>query len=141
MCQNWLLSVIFCHFNWRVIASQYYMLISGYAGHIYSWLAIARQEKIATLLGVNGHNSKNRKQEDKYNTANFGSLVGAGCQNLLFYICLLIFYIWNCIHAHLSRGDFFLASDSEPAIYVSGEAGHQYIMLARYRSPGKDARK
>ena len=30
---------------------------------------------------------------------------------------------------------FFLASDSEPVIYVSGEAGHQYIILAHYRSP------
>ena len=26
---------------------------------------------------------------------------------------------------------------SEPAIYVSGGAGQQYIMLARYHSPGK----
>ena len=31
-----------------------------------------------------------------------------------------------------------LASDSEPDVYVSGKAGHEYIMLARYRSPGKD---
>ena len=48
-------------FSWRAIASQYYILMSGYAGHIYSWLAIARQEKIATLLCVNGYNAKNRK--------------------------------------------------------------------------------
>ena len=27
---------------------------SGFAGHINSWLAIARQEKIAKFLGVNG---------------------------------------------------------------------------------------
>ena len=50
--------------------------------------------------------------------------VSTGCQNRLFYICLLIFYIWNCIHCHLARGDFFLVSDSEPALYVFGEAGH-----------------
>ena len=29
--------------------------------------------------------------------------------------------------------DLSVASDSEPAINVSGEAGHQYGMLARYR--------
>ena len=29
-------------FSWRAIASQYYILVSGY-----NWLAIARQEKIA----------------------------------------------------------------------------------------------
>ena len=33
-------------FSWRAIASQYYIVMSGFAGHIYSWLAIARQEKI-----------------------------------------------------------------------------------------------
>ena len=43
--------------SWRATASQYYILMSGFAGHMYSWLAIARQEKIATLLGVNGYNS------------------------------------------------------------------------------------
>ena len=64
-----------------------------------------------------------------------------GCQNWLFYICLLIYFTWNCIHSHLARGDFFLASDSEPAIYVSGKAGHQYTILARYRSPAKNGRK
>ena len=31
-----------------------------------------------------------------------------------------------------------LASDSEPDIFVSGEAGHDQRMLARYRSPRKD---
>ena len=31
-----------------------------------------------------------------------------------------------------------LASDSEPDIFVSGEAGHEQRMLARYRSPRKD---
>ena len=56
--------------------------------------------------------------------------LNAGCQNWLFYICLLIFYFWNCIHSQLGSSDFFLARDSEPAIYVSGEAGHQYIVLA-----------
>ena len=34
----------------------YSMLMSGFAGHIYIWLAIARQEKIATLLCVKGYN-------------------------------------------------------------------------------------
>ena len=31
-----------------------------------------------------------------------------------------------------------LASDSEPDMFVSGEAGHEQKMLARYRSPRKD---
>ena len=31
-----------------------------------------------------------------------------------------------------------LASDSEPDIFVSGEAGHEQRMLALYRSPRKD---
>ena len=35
-------------FSWRAIASQYYILMSGFAGHIYSWLTIARQDEIAT---------------------------------------------------------------------------------------------
>ena len=48
-------------FSWRVVASQYYVLMSGFAGHTYSWLAIARQEKNHPYLGVNGYNSKNRK--------------------------------------------------------------------------------
>ena len=29
--------------------------MSDFAGHIYSWLAIAYQEKIANFLGVNGY--------------------------------------------------------------------------------------
>ena len=33
-------------FSWRAIASQYYILMSGFARHIYSWLSIARQEKV-----------------------------------------------------------------------------------------------
>ena len=43
-------------FSWRAIASQLSMLMSGFAGHIYIRLAIARQEKIARLLDVNGYN-------------------------------------------------------------------------------------
>ena len=34
-------------FSWLAIASQHVM--SGFAGHIDSWLATARQEKIASL--------------------------------------------------------------------------------------------
>ena len=34
-------------FIWRAIASQYYILMSGFAGDIYSWLAIARQLQMA----------------------------------------------------------------------------------------------
>ena len=47
---------MFAFFSWRVIASQHSLLMSGFAGHIYVWLAIARQEKIATLLDMNGYN-------------------------------------------------------------------------------------
>ena len=54
--------------------------------------------------------------------------ITAGCQNWPFYICLLIFYFWNCIYSHLARSDFFMASDSEPGIYVSGEAAYIYII-------------
>ena len=50
-----LFSVIFI---WLAISSQYYKLMSGFAGHIYIWLATARQEKIARLLGVNGYNPR-----------------------------------------------------------------------------------
>ena len=43
-------------FSWRAIASQQIMLMSGFAGHIDSWLAIARQEKIDKLEKLNGYN-------------------------------------------------------------------------------------
>ena len=33
-------------FSWRAIARQYYILMSDFAGHKYSWLAIARQKKL-----------------------------------------------------------------------------------------------
>ena len=36
-------------FSWRDIASQYHILMFGFAGHIYSWLATARQEKITFI--------------------------------------------------------------------------------------------
>ena len=32
-------------FSERAIASQYYILMSDFAGHVYRWLATARQEK------------------------------------------------------------------------------------------------
>ena len=44
-------------FSWRAIASQQFMLMSGFAGHIDSWLAIARHEKIDQLKKSNGYNS------------------------------------------------------------------------------------
>ena len=47
-----LLSAIF---SWRAIASQYYIQMSGFAGHIYSLLAIARQENIVSLKSINGY--------------------------------------------------------------------------------------
>ena len=40
------------------ILAPCYVLMSGLAGHMYSWLAIARQEKIATFLGVYGYNPR-----------------------------------------------------------------------------------
>ena len=57
--------------SWRVIASQHSMLMSGFAGHIDSWFAIAchekidhlniddiaRHEKIDNLEKPNGYNS------------------------------------------------------------------------------------
>ena len=46
-------------FRWRAIGSQYYILMSGFTGFIYSWLAITRQEKIASVIGLNGYDSKN----------------------------------------------------------------------------------
>ena len=46
-------------FSWRAIASQYYILMSGFAGHIDSWLAVARHEKIDNLEKPNGYNSCN----------------------------------------------------------------------------------
>ena len=77
MFQTVLISVpklaTFCYFL-PIARRQYYILMSGFAGHIYHRFAIAHQEKIATLLGVNGYNSRNRKQAGKYRTANFGTL-------------------------------------------------------------------
>ena len=43
-------------FSWRAIASWFFMLISGFAGHIDIWLAIARHEKIYKLEKLNGYN-------------------------------------------------------------------------------------
>ena len=37
--------------------------MSGFAGHIDSWLATARQEKIASLKGVNGYNPSHNTRE------------------------------------------------------------------------------
>ena len=52
--------LFFALFIWRTIDSQYYILMSDFGKHIYrpSYLAIAHQEKIATLIGVNGYNSQ-----------------------------------------------------------------------------------
>ena len=50
-------------------------------------------------------------------------------------------YFWlGCKSSLLWRifSNAILASDSEPYIFVSGEAGHEKEMLARYRSPRKD---
>ena len=38
-------------------------VMSGFAGHIDSWLATARQEKIASLKGVNGYNPSRNTRE------------------------------------------------------------------------------
>ena len=148
--------------DWRSVASQISMCpakpdIRYFAGHkIDCWLAISRQENIVSLKDLSGYNHTRITRETcilallvmsrQFQTRVLSrwqeSLsIQAGCQNWLFYICLLIFYFWNCIHSHLARGDFFLASDSEPAIYVSGKAGHHIIILARYRSPAKNGRK
>ena len=81
-----------------------------------------------------------------YNVLGFGDKVGyRGVWARPMSICsrvpqytILYLTITNCIQSHLASCRFFLASDSEPDVYVSGEAGHYHIMLARYRSPGKD---
>ena len=53
-------------FSWRAIASQYYILMSGFAGHDYKcWLVIASHETIASgsepainVSGEAGHDHK-----------------------------------------------------------------------------------
>ena len=47
-------------FSWRALASQYYILMSGFAGHIYSWLAIACQEIIVAGNETEWIQCKNR---------------------------------------------------------------------------------
>ena len=71
------------------------MLMSGFARHVDSWLAIARHEKIDTLEKLIGYTVIYR----------------AG-------------HYRNYIHLTFPYIDLFVASNSEPAINVSGEAGH-----------------
>ena len=80
------------------------MLMSGFAGHINSWLAISCQEKTARFLSVNGYTGLPR-------------------------------YTRGIISTYtLQTGDLFLASDSEPTIYLmSGFAGHIDSWLATAR--------
>ena len=46
--------------------------MSGFTGHIDSWLATARQEKIISLKGVNGHNQKLFNEGDLHNDFRLG---------------------------------------------------------------------
>ena len=103
-------------FSWRAIARKLSMLMSCFAGHIDSWLAIARQEKIDNLEKPNGCNSCNAQLWPTSLDLDFKT----GCQNWLYYICLLIFYFWNCIHSHLASSDFFMASEIKPHKTVLG---------------------
>ena len=52
-------------FSWRAIASQHFMLMSGFAGHIDSWLAIDRHEKIDQLEKSIGYNSCDAQRGSK----------------------------------------------------------------------------
>ena len=90
------------------------LYVSGEAEHnIDCWLAIAHQEKIVSLKGVNGYNPK------------FWPLIRSVAptvhQNVLVETNIPAIYNQHNI---ILTDDLFLASDIEPTLYVSGEAGH-----------------
>ena len=96
--------------------------MSGFAGHIESWLATTRQEKITSLKGLSGYNPP-RITRETCSVIVMMVISGAKCKSSL---------LWRHFY------NVILASDSEPDIFVSGEAGHEQGMLARYRLPRKD---
>ena len=96
------------------------MLMSGFAGHIDSWLAIARHEKIDQLEKSNGYNSCNaqlcKEAISRYKVC--VPLVHYAKIGCFIFVCLFSIFGIVFILTELG-GDFFLASDSEPEFYAN----------------------
>ena len=75
------------------------------------WLTIARQEKIASLKGINRYNPNLITMENC-----IGKSLGTVYSTELGIARIISIWILQII-------DLFVASDSEPDINVSGEAG------------------
>ena len=102
-------------FSWRAIASQLFMCSAKPDINIECWLAFVRQEK----------NPQLDRCASKYSSvfrfrvpASLGRVPKLAVLYLPAYFLFLELYPFTP-----SKVAFFMASDSEPAIYVSGKAG------------------
>ena len=66
---------------------------------------------------------------------------GQGAKIGCFILACLFSIFWNCIHSHPVRWRFFSWRAIAGQLYMCPEVGHKYILLPRYRSPAKNARK
>ena len=131
------------NFSWRAIASQQIMLMSGFAGHIDCWLAIASHKKMDKWEKLNGYNFLTVTQSCEHGIV---IICAVESSTILVYSVLPYYTIphpQDCVTLRkLYPFSFFNLSifswraiASQQIVLMSGFAGHidSWLAIARHK--------